>query len=256
MTYSPLEQFEVVSLIQISFPIIGFYNFSLTNLGLYTILSVGLVLAIHVKSLDNKLIVPSKYAISLESAYQSVLGLVKSQIGHEIYFPFIYSLFFFLLISNLNGNVPYGFTITTSLFASIGLSVAIFLGVTFLGLSRHGVHFFSYFVPAGTPLALVFLLVPIELISYVSRAFSLGIRLFANIVSGHTLLKILSGFLYPIIMNGFIMGIVCLIPFSIFVGLIGLEIAVSFIQAYVFTILTSTYIKDAIDLHLSLNHKI
>ena len=166
-----------------------------------------------------------------------------------MYLPFIYSLFFFILIANLSGNVPYGFTVATSIMVSIGLSMTIFIGVTILGLRLHKVHFFSFFVPSGTPLGLVPLLVPIELISYLARAFSLGVRLFANTVAGHTLLKILSGFLAPMFTSGAITAVITLIPFSIFIALIGLEIAVSFIQAYVFCILTASYLKDAIDLH-------
>lgn len=248
---SPLEQFEILSLLNIVFPILNYLNISLTNLGLYTIFTVIIVLGIHIIIKNNKEIVPSRWTITIESSYASVHGLVKAQIGqiNEIYLPFIYSMFFFLIIANLNGNIPYGFTISTSIIFSIGLNVTIFLGVTILGLIRHGIHFFSFFVPSGTPLILVPLLVPIELISYISRAFSLGIRLFANIVAGHTLLKILSGFLIPIFTSGLLLSIITIIPFVIFIGLIGLELAVSFIQAYVFTILLASYLKDAIDLH-------
>jgi F-type H+-transporting ATPase subunit a len=123
--------------------------------------------------------------------------MVKEQIGsaNEMYLPFIYSLFFFVLVANLLGNVPYSYALLTSAVVSIGLSFTIFFGVTILGLQRHGVHFFSYFVPAGTPIGMIPLLVLIELISYLARAFSLGVRLFANLVAGHTLLKILSGML-------------------------------------------------------------
>ncbi|PRD19570.1 UNVERIFIED_CONTAM: ATP synthase subunit a [Trichonephila clavipes] len=251
MIWSPLEQFEVLSLISINLGLFSNIHISLTNLGLYTIITVFLVLSLHFIGFNNFQIIPSRWTISLESAFASVHGLCKAQIGkeNEIYLPFIYSLFFFLLISNLNGNIPYGFTITTSLVVSIGLSVAIFLGVTILGLVQNKIHFFSFFLPSGTPLALVALLVPIEVISYVSRAFSLGIRLFANITSGHVLIKILSGFLWPIFTGGLVIGVVTLIPFAIFLGIVGLEIAVSFIQAYVFTILTSRYIKDALELH-------
>lgn len=251
MIWSPLEQFEVLSLISINLGLFSNIHISLTNLGLYTIITVFLVLSLHFIGFNNFQIIPSRWTISLESAFASVHGLVKAQIGqkNEIYLPFIYSLFFFLLISNLNGNIPYGFTITTSLVVSMGLSVAIFLGVTILGLVQNKIHFFSFFLPSGTPLALVALLVPIEVISYVSRAFSLGIRLFANITSGHVLIKILRGFLWPIFTGGLVIGIVTLIPFAIFLGIVGLEIAVSFIQAYVFTILTSRYIKDALELH-------
>ena len=254
LLYSPLEQFEVTSLIGVQIPVLGYINLSLTNLGLYTIITVYLVIAFHVIASNNKQLIPNRWSISLESSFASLHSLVKSQVGsaNEIYLPFIYSLFFFILFANLNGNVPYGFTVTTSIIVSMGLSVTIFLGVTILGIMRHKVHFFSFFVPSGTPLVLVPLLVPIEVISYVSRAFSLGIRLFANMTAGHTLLKILSSFLYPMFTGGIIISIITLIPFTIFVGLIGLEIAVSFIQAYVFTILTASYLKDAIDLHLLL----
>jgi F-type H+-transporting ATPase subunit a len=197
---------------------------------------------------DTKLL-PSKWSIALESLFASINSMVREQIGKEIYLPFIYSLFVFILIANLTGNVPYSFTITSSIIVSIGLSFTIFIGVTILGLSIHRLHFFSYFIPSGTPLALVPLLVLIELISYIARAGSLGIRLFANIVAGHTLLKILSTFLYQMFSGGIVIAVLTLIPFSIFIALIGLELAVSFIQAYVLTILTCSYIKDAIELH-------
>ena len=251
LIHSPLEQFEVTSLISLNLPVLGHINLSITNLGLYTILTVYLVLALHIMGSNNKQLIPSRWSISLESSFASVHGLVKSQIGaaNEMYLPFIYSLFFFILIANLSGNVPYGFTVATSIMVSIGLSMTIFIGVTILGLQLHKVHFFSFFVPSGTPLGLVPLLVPIELISYLARAFSLGVRLFANTVAGHTLLKILSGFLAPMFTSGAITALITLIPFCIFIALIGLEISVSFIQAYVFCILTASYLKDAIDLH-------
>lgn len=252
LIHSPLEQFEVNSLLGLQIPVLGYINISLTNLGLYTVIVVYLVLSFHFVASNNKQLIPSRWSISLESSFASVHSLVKSQVGaaNENYFPFIYSLFFFILFCNLSGNVPYGFTVTTSLMVTMGLSIMIFLGVTIIGLARHKLHFFSFFVPTGAPTALLPLLVPIEIISYLARAVSLGVRLFANMVAGHTLLKILSGFLAPMFTSGIISAIITLIPFTIFVGLIGLEIAVSFIQAYVFCILTSSYIKDAIDLHL------
>lgn len=177
--------------------------------------------------------------------------MVKSQIGssNEKYLPFIYSLFFFILISNLIGNVPYNFAIGTSVIVSLGLSFTIFTGVTILGLARHRLHFFSFFVPAGTPGLLVPLLVLIEFISYIARAFSLGVRLFANLVAGHALLKILSGLLAKLFLAGVLVFVATLVPFAIFTALVGLELAVSFIQAYVFCLLTCSYLKDAIDLH-------
>lgn len=249
--HSPLEQFEVTSLASLQFPVLGYIHISVTNLGLYTIIAVYLSLAFHFVASNNKNIIPSRWSVSLESSFASVHSLVKAQIGskNEMYLPFIYSLFFFILFANLSGNVPYGFTVTTSMIVALGLSITIFLGVTIIGLSLHKVHFFSFFVPTGAPTALIPLLVPIEIISYLARAVSLGVRLFANMVAGHTLLKILSSFLAPMFTSGIIAAVITLLPFSIFVALIGLEIAVSFIQSYVFCILTASYIKDAIDLH-------
>ena len=254
---SPLEQFETTNFISFVAPILGDFVISLTNVGLYSLLVLVLGIGYHALSANNHRLengtqmVPSKWSLSLESSYATLHSMVKEQVGsaNEIYVPFIYSLFWFIVLANLVGNVPYSFAFTSSAIVAMGLSVMIFLGVTILGLMRHGVHFFSFFVPAGTPLALVPLLVLIELISYFARAFSLGVRLFANIVAGHTLLKILSGFLYPALTSGVLMLFVTLLPLAIFIALVGLEIAVSLIQAYVFTILTCSYLKDAIELH-------
>jgi F-type H+-transporting ATPase subunit a len=248
---SPLEQFEVVSFVNITSPVFGYTNLALTNLALYTFLVLISVIGLHLLGNNDNKLVPSLWSISLESSYHSIQSLVRSQIGglNEKYLPFIYSLFFFILFSNLISNVPYNYAITTSLIVSLGFSFTIFIGVTLLGLYIHKIKFFSFFIPAGTPLMLVPLLVLIEFISYIARAFSLGVRLFANLTAGHTLLKILSGLLAKLFTSGILLFIVTLIPFSIFIALCGLEIAVSLIQAYVFCILTSSYLKDAIDLH-------
>lgn len=248
---SPLEQFEATSFISFTAPILGDFVISLTNVGFYTLVVLVLGLGYHVLSANNHRLVPSKWSLSIESSYATLHAMVKEQIGsaNEVYVPFIYGLFWFILLGNLVGNVPYSFAFTSSAIVAMGLSIMIFFGVTILGLVRHGIHFFSFFVPAGTPLALVPLLALIELISYFARAFSLGVRLFANIVAGHTLLKILSGFLYPALTSGVLLFFVTLLPMTIFVALVGLEIAVSLIQAYVFTILTCSYLKDAIELH-------
>ena len=246
---SPLEQFEVSSLLSFNAPILGYLNISLTNLALYSIIVLSLIISIHYMSNNENKIVPSKWSIALESLFASINSMVKEQLGKELYLPFIYSLFFFILIANLTGNVPYSFTITTSIMVSIGLSFTILIAVTILALSIHKLHFFSFFVPSGTPLALVPLLVLIELVSYLARAFSLGIRLFANVVAGHTLMKILATFLYQMFSSTLIIATITLIPFTIFLAIIGLELAVSIIQSYVFTILTCSYIKDAIELH-------
>ena len=246
---SPLEQFEVTNLIGINAPIFGYLNISLTNLGLYSILVLFLIIGLHYAGNNEVKLVPSKWSIALETLFASIHSMVREQLGKELYLPFIYSIFFFILIANLTGNIPYSFTITTSIIVSLSLSFTILIGVTILGLSIHKIKFFSYFVPSGTPLALVPLLVLIELVSYLARAFSLGIRLFANVVAGHTLLKILSTFLYQMFSSSLILFIFTLLPFTFFLALCGLEIAVSIIQAYVFVLLTCSYIKDAIELH-------
>jgi len=246
---SPLEQFEVSSLISVIAPIFGYINITLSNLGLYSILILLIILSLHIISNNENKILPSKWSIAIESIFTTINTMVREQLGKEIYLPFIYSTFIFILIANLIGNVPYSYTITSSIIVSIGLSFTLIIGVTILGLSIHKIHFFSFFIPAGTPLALVPLLVLIELLSYISRAFSLGIRLFSNITAGHTLMKILSTFLYQMFAGGVVMFVVTLIPFTVFLAIIGLELAVSFIQAYVFTLLLLSYIKDAIELH-------
>jgi F-type H+-transporting ATPase subunit a len=247
---SPLDQFEVISLFSANANLFQFFVVTLTNFIFYTILNLTLIyLAFRNENTNERTLVPTKGSIILESIFQSINSMVRQQLGKEIYLPFIYSIFIFILIANLIGNVPYSYAITSSLVLSIGLSFTIVMGVTILGLYIHKIHFFSFFIPAGTPLALVPLLVLIELISYIARAFSLGIRLFSNITAGHTLLKILSTFLFQMFSGGLLIAIVTLIPFAIFLGIIGLELAVSFIQAYVFTLLLLSYIKDAIDLH-------
>ena len=248
---SPLEQFEVVSLSGLNAPILGYLNITITNLSFYSILVLLIVIGLHIIANNNGRLVPSKWSIGLESSYASVNSMVREQIGHlnEVYLPFIYALLFFILISNLTGNVPYSYTITTSIIVTLSLSFTILIGVTILSLYIHKLGFFAYFIPSGTPLALVPLLVLIELLSYSARAFSLGIRLFSNMVAGHTLMKILASFLYQMFSSTLIVFILTLVPFAIFLAIMGLELAVSVIQAYVFTILTCSYIRDAIELH-------
>lgn len=166
-----------------------------------------------------------------------------------MYFPFIYALFIFLLLNNLVGMIPYGFSTTTHFVLTFTISFTIVLGATILGFKKHGLKFFSLFVPAGCPLSLLPLLVLIEFISYLARNISLGLRLAANILSGHMLLNILSGFAYNIITSGFLLLFVGLIPLAFIIAFSGLELGISFIQAQVFVVLSSSYIKDALDLH-------
>jgi len=249
MINSPLDQFEITSLLGFNAPLFGYLHIAITNLALYSIIVLIIVLGINYMGNNDSKLLPSKWSIFLESIFASINSIVREQIGKEIYLPFIYSLFIFILFANLIGIIPYSFTITSSAIVSIGISFTIFISVTILGLVLHNIKFFSYFIPNGTPLGLVPLLVIIELISYISRAGSLGIRLFANMCAGHILLKILSSFLFATFSGGPLFFIIALIPFPIFIGIIGLELAICLIQAYVFTLLTCSYIKDALDLH-------
>ena len=248
---SPLSQFEVVNLIGINAPIFGHLNLILTNLALYSSFIFLIVVGLHYFGNNESKLIPNKWSISLESSFASLSTMVREQVGSqsEKYFPFVYSLFFFILIGNLISNVPYSFAVTASGVVSLGLSITIFIGVTILALYIHGIKFFAFFIPSGTPLGLVPLLVLIELVSYLARAVSLGVRLFANIVAGHTLLKILSTYLFKLFSANLIIAIITLIPFAIFLALIGLELAVSLIQAFVFTLLVCSYLRDAIELH-------
>ena len=249
--FSPLSQFEITNLIGINAPILGNLHLNLTNSSLYSIFVVLTIIGLHIYANNDNKIIPNNWSISLESSFSSLNTMVRDQIGvnSEKYFPFIYSIFFYILIANLISNVPYSFAVTASGIVSLGLSLTIFIGVTILALSIHGIKFFSFFIPSGTPLALVPLLVLIELISYLARAVSLGVRLFANITAGHTLLKILSTYLFKLFTGNLLVQILTLIPFAIFLALVGLEIAVSLIQAFVFTLLVCSYLRDAIELH-------
>ena len=248
---SPLEQFEVFHLISLDVTILGNFIFSITNLTFYALLILFTVVGLHYYSNNDSNLIPNKSSIALETSFATLSAMVRNQIGNnnEIYVPFIYSLFFFVLIGNLISNVPYSFALNASAIVTLGLSVTIFIGVTLLALSKHGLKFFSFFIPGGTPLALVPVLALIELVSYFARAVSLGVRLFANIVAGHTLLKILSTYLFKLFTANIIVAVITLIPFAIFLALIGLELAVSLIQAFVFTLLVCSYLRDAIELH-------
>ena len=249
---SPLDQFEVRDLLSINANLLGNVNLSLTNIGLYLTISIVIILTYSLLASNNNKIIPNNWSISQESIYATVHGIVVSQINPtrgQIYFPFIYTLFVFILVNNLVGLVPYSFATTSHFILTFSMSFTVVLGATFLGFQRHGLKFFSLFVPSGCPLALLPLLVLIEFVSYLSRNVSLGLRLAANILSGHMLLSILSGFTYNIMTNGFIFFFLGLIPLAFIIAFSGLELAIAFIQAQVFVILTCSYIKDGLDLH-------
>ena len=171
--------------------------------------------------------------------------MVRDNVGTEgrPYFPFIFSLFMFILFANLIGLVPYSFTFTSHIIVTFAMAITVFLGVTVIGIIRHGLRFFTLFLPSGVPMVMAPLLIPIEIVSYLSRPVSLSIRLFANMMAGHTMLKVFAGFVVPLgILGGWA-------PLAVDVALTGFEFLVAVLQAYVFTILTCLYLNDAINLH-------
>jgi len=187
----------------------------------------------------------------MEMGYEFIYFLIEEQIGTKgyKYFNFIFTLFMFILCCNLLGMIPYSFTATSHIVITFGLSMAIFIGVTIIGFVHHGLHFFYLFVPAGVPAGLLPLIVGIEFISYLTRGLSLGIRLTANMFAGHTLLKIISTFAWQMLMAGGFLSVAGLAPIALLFALTGLEIVIAILQAYVFTVLTCSYLNDAINLH-------
>jgi ATP synthase subunit 6 len=191
---TPLEQFEIISLI----PILNFKNLylSITNSTLFTLLSLTmLIILFQLVNMNNK-IIPTRWQSILEEVFLFNRALVEKNIGSKglQYFPFIFFLFSFLVLSNLIGMIPYSFTITSHIFVTFSLALTLFIGINIIAIKLHKLHFFGFFLPNGIHIALAPLLVPIELVSYIARVFSLAIRLFANMMSGHTLLKIIAGF--------------------------------------------------------------
>jgi len=249
---SPLDQFEVRDFFSLNANLLGNLHLSLTNIGLYLSISIFLILTYSLLATNNNKIIPNNWSISQESIYATVHGIVVNQINPnkgQMFFPLMYVLFIFILVNNLIGLVPYSFASTAHFILTFSISFTVVLGATILGFQRHGLKFFSLFVPSGCPLALLPLLVLIEFISYLSRNVSLGLRLAANILSGHMLLSILSGFTYNIMTSGVIFFILGLIPLAFIIAFSGLELAIAFIQAQVFVVLACSYIKDGLDLH-------
>jgi F-type H+-transporting ATPase subunit a len=249
---SPLNQFEIRDLLSLEAPILGNLHLSLTNIGFFLTIGAFFILALSILSTNYNKLVSNNWSISQESLYATIHSIVINQINPrsgQAYFPFIYTLFIFILINNLIGMVPYTFASTSHFVLTFSLSFTIVLGATILGFQKHGLEFFSLLVPAGCPIALLPLLVLIEFISYLARNVSLGLRLAANILSGHMLLHILAGFTYNIMTSGIIFFFLGLIPLAFIIAFSGLELGIAFIQAQVFVVLTSGYIKDGLDLH-------
>jgi F-type H+-transporting ATPase subunit a len=237
----PLEQFTIERIVPLH---IGKLDVSYTNSALLMTIAVVLITALVLLSTRKAALVPGRWQSVSEMAYEFVADMVDTNAGHgaEAFFPFVFTLFTFILFSNLLGLIPYSFTVTSHIIVTFALAAVVFIGVTTVGIAKHGFHFLRLFVPEGVPIVLLLLLVPIELLSYFIRPFTLSIRLFANMLAGHTMLAIFGGFAASI-------WLVAVLPLAINVALVGLELLVAVLQAYVFAILTCLYLRDALHLH-------
>lgn len=248
---SPLEQFEVQTYIQTYNENIDISWLSLTNVSMYNIIVISLIISIHVLVLARRSIIPTKWQVGIEAIYYTVYTMLFNELGERgsRYIPLVYSLLIYILFSNLVSMVPYNFALLSHIVYTIGLSMTVWLGVTILGFSIHRISYFGIFVPSGSSLVLAPVLVLIELVSNVTRSLSLGLRLGVNVLAGHLLIVILSGLILDFMSISILTFIVGIFPIGIVLGIIGLEIAISIIQAYVFCVLTSSYIKEAVLTH-------
>lgn len=223
---------------------IGDLDVSFTNSATFMVLTVLTVSAFLVLGMRRKALVPGRWQSMAELSYIFIANLLKDTVGTEgrPYFPFVFTVFMFVLVGNLLGMVPYGFTFTSHIIVTFTMAMVVFVGVTVIALIKHKLRFFTFFMPPGVPLIMAPLLVPIEIISYLSRPLSLSVRLFANMLAGHTLLKVFAGFVVTL-------GLFGVFPLAFVIALTALEIVIAMLQAFVFTILTCLYLNDALHLH-------
>lgn len=252
MFYSPLEQFQIIPILSLH---LGKLDFSITNSALISLLIISVFVTFLYMLMDRKnfslFLVPNRWQSIMETLYKVLVSMVTDNVGPkgEKFFPFIFTLFLFIVLSNLIGLVPYSFTLTSHLIVTFSLALIVFISVNIVGARVHGLKMFSLFLPAGTSLALAFLLVPIEFVSYMFKPISLSVRLFANLMAGHTLLKVIAGFGWALMGCSGLLFLAHYVPLIVLFPLFGLELAVSLIQAYVFSILSCIYLNDALNLH-------
>ncbi len=239
---SPLAQFEIKTLVDIN---VAGVDASFTNSSLFMVLTVLTVTLFLVGGMRKSALVPGRWQSMAELSYVFIANMLKDTVGSEgrPYFPFIFTIFMFVLVGNMWGMMPYSFTFTSHIAVTFAMAFFIFVGVTLIAIVKHKLHFLTFFMPPGVPMYMAPLLIPIEIISYLSRPISLSVRLFANMLAGHTLLKVFAGF---IISLGIAAG---WLPFLFVVALTGLEFVIAFLQAFVFAILTCLYLNDALHLH-------
>ncbi len=240
LAIDPMHQFQIKRLVPME---IGGYDISFTNASLWMVIVV--CVASLVLLMGSTRIVPGRLQSIGELAYEFIANMMRDILGESgrAYFPAIFTLFMFVLVANMLGMVPYSFTVTSHIIVTFGLALAIFIGATVLGFIKHGFGYLKLFVPSGVPKAMLPIITVIEVISYFSRPISLSVRLFANMMAGHTMLKVFAGFVVAMgVLGGWM-------PLAMMVALTGLEILVAFLQAYVFAVLTCIYLNDAINMH-------
>lgn len=238
INFQPLEQFEIIFL--------GYFrSFPINNALIYLILVYFLIRMLFGLVFLQTRLIPYNLQTFVEQIYSFVFNLVKQQINVSgyAYFPVIFSLFLFILVANLIGMSLYSFTLTSHVTIAFTLSFSFFIGIVLVGILIQKSSFVNTFIPSGAPKMLIPFLIGIEIISYFSRPFSLGIRLFANLMSGHTLLAILANFAFLISQKNIV---IALIPFALIVAIVGLEAMIAVLQAYVFTVLVCIYLNDSI----------
>lgn len=237
----PLHQFVITPFLPIT---VGNLDLSFTNSTLWMFLSVGVAYAFVVYGVRHASMIPGRLQSVVEMAYEFVAGLIRDNAGKEgmRFFPLIFTLFMFILMGNMLGLIPTAFTFTSHIIVTFAMAITVWLLITILGFAIHGAHFLHFFVPSGAPKAMLPLLVPIEILSYCVRPISLSVRLFVNMMAGHTMLKVFAGFITALGIFGFA-------PLAVTVALVGFEVAVAFLQAYIFTVLTCIYLHDAIHMH-------
>jgi len=238
---SPIEQFEIHPILPIQ---VGGVDLSFTNSSLWMVIAVVLSTLVLSIGMRGRALVPNRMQSLAEMLYEIVANMIRDNVGRDgrKYFPFIFTLFIFVLFANLLGMIPIAFTVTSHLIVTFTLAAVVFVAVTVLGFARHGFGYLRMFFPHGAPLWTAVILVPVELVSYLSRPISLSVRLFANMTVGHVLLKVIAGFVVAL-------GVAGIFPLGFLVALTALELFIAVLQAYVFTILTCIYLHDALHMH-------
>lgn len=245
-TIDALGQFELATVLG---PIGGAVGFTQSNL--FMALAAGAVIALMTYGMRQAAMVPGRWQNVAESAYGLVHGMVREHVGDEgrRYFPFVFTLFMFVLFGNLFGLLPYSFTFTSHIAVTFALAAIVFVVITVVAISLHGRKFLGYFMPEGAPIWLAPIIVPVELVSYLARPISLSVRLFANMVAGHVMLKVFATFVVMLAGLGAVGPVLSILPLALNVALVAFEVLVAFLQAYVFAILTCIYLHDAVHLH-------